>query len=238
MADFWDQFPTIDTAISASGQPWGTQPGSRNTGIAGGMMSQGGPVSDPRWTNGTWGDPGSFDPSSGTPAGGVRIDPTTGHVGSSATLPTLGTIGQGGFLAPNLPWAISQAPPPVDPSRYDPSKSFDDYYRDYHAPDRDAVLRSYPGMRMDKMLQGGGSTTLGSLGLGGGLGGALGGGGLGGALGGALGGFFGGGGARQPGTPSLAGGLASILTPGGRRMQIPSAQLQEALKRGARQVGG
>lgn len=35
--------------------------------------------------------------------------------------------------------------PTIDPSRYDPSKTFEDYYRDYHSPDRDAVLRDYPG---------------------------------------------------------------------------------------------
>lgn len=205
-----------------------------NTGINGGM--------DPSVTLGTLGQAQGFLPMPEIPAdykgpiaseGGIMADP----------------MRPGGPWGGQLPWAISQAPPPIDPSRYDPSKTFDDYYRDYHAPDRDAVLRGYPGMgdyRLQPMkpfteyLQGNHSpssepfdpsrrmhfNTLGSLGMGAGS-----------AFGGALGGLFGGGGTKRPGGPSLSQGLASIITPGGRQMNIPQASLQEALRRGARMGG-
>lgn len=42
--------------------------------------------------------------------------------------------------------------PQVDPSRYDPNLSYDDYARDYHAPDRNSVLRDMPNQPMMHLM--------------------------------------------------------------------------------------
>lgn len=62
-------------------------------------------------------------------------------------------------------WAQLGGGEQIDPSRYEGQGSFDDFYRDYHAPDRDAVLRNHPGQPIYHLQNGGGMSPQGGGGL-------------------------------------------------------------------------
>lgn len=195
--DFFSQFqpyeqggitgqPTVDPGQLQPNAPMPTKPGA--------PVFQPGPSSadlaaqHPDWPKTPWGMP--YDPNVGYNGGVI-------YHGDMGNGPVLGS-------------AVSLAEPPIDPSRYDPSKTFEDYYRDYHSPDRDAVLRDYPGMAKHHLMGG----SVGRLG----------------SLSSTL---------PSQGQQGVLNALMHrVMAPDGRMVQVPDHQLADVLQRGGRKVGG